>query len=76
MSKSGFFNKVPRQSIFREQQVDFFHDNISLDAYCYDFLLSFYIIVSYLMGGIMQWSHPCGPLAELRDRFKGKICLI
>ena len=41
MSRLGFFNKVPGQSIFRKQQVDFLSCYVSLDAYCCHFLHSF-----------------------------------
>ena len=50
MSRSGFFNKVPGQSIFRGQQVDLLSWLCLLDAYCCHFLHFFYIIVSYLRG--------------------------
>ena len=72
MSKSGVLNKVPGQSILRGQQIDLLPWLCFVRCLWLPFLLSFHIVISSF-GGIVSWPHPCRPLAEIRDRFKGKI---
>ena len=75
MSKSGFFNKVPGQSIFRGQQVIFCHGYVS-GAYiempiAAIFLHSFYSIVNYLRGALCHGPTLADLLQKL-DRVKEK----
>ena len=72
MSRSGFFNKIPWKAFLEGQKSISCHGYVLLDAYCCHFLHSFYIVVSDLEGNIVPWRHPCKPLAEIRNRFKGK----
>ena len=78
MSKSGFFNKVPRQGIFWRQ-----HEYL-LSWLCFDrclllpflcFLFTLYSVVYLEEEGIVSRSYSCRPLTEIRDKFNGRLFL-
>ena len=69
MSRSGFFNKVPGQSILGGNKYISCHGYVLLDAYCCHFLHFFYIIISYLrvhcaMAPLLQ--NPCEEQREIQ----------
>ena len=73
MPRSGFFNKFPEQSIFREKLIDFLQWLCFVRSLLLQFFAFFYIVTSDLGESIVSCSRPCRPLAEIKEfRFKGK----
>ena len=66
MSRSWFFNKILDRNIFRGTT----SKSLVMVIFRWMPIATIYCYCS--LGGILPWPHPCRPLAEIRDRFKGK----